>query len=587
MPCLSLTRTSLRALFTVAACLAVTAPASAEVPLLDGYGGTVGYGTECLGPNDDGTSQMAIDLTPIFPDGLQFFDRTHTTMYVNTNGNVTFGEGLAQYTPEAFPIANQPMIAPYWADVDIRSFQSMMGPLRRVCSGPADGDTTLGAACHEPTENGIWWYLEEGRLVVTWDRVAYYKCRDDLDQRMSFQLVITAVDSGVCGGGGDFDVEFRYNRCEWTTGDASADGTDIPSGGFGGVEAQAGFDAGNSMDFVEIMGSRTADIHTILCSDSNVGDVSADPSLAGIWRFQIRSGEVICPGAGDACDTGMLGVCATGRTSCVGDGLECRPEVMASEEICDGLDNDCDGTVDEEDPAICGDFEECRDGTCVGVCFEGSCPDGYVCNDDRLCVEEACVGVTCGENERCEGGTCIAPCDGVTCPVGLTCVVGQCVDLCEGATCEECSVCVEGACVQECALAGCDAGEACDPTGRCIDADCLGVNCAEGEFCQGGSCIDACTDAVCPEGQICDTGACVEPPPMPDGGVPLPDGGTTPMIDAGTSPMDGGGADVDGGRTIGGGDDGCGCRVVGTQRSEHSPLWLLALGALVFWRRRR
>ncbi len=564
----------------VLASAALCTTAAAQAPLLDGFGGTADYGPDCVGENDDGASSR-IDLTPFFPSGLRFFDRTHTSVFINTNGNISFTEAVPTFTAEPFPVADQPMIAPYWADVDIRSFERMMGPFMRECSGPADGDTTIGAACHEPTENGIWWYLEEGRLVVTWDRVSYYQCRDDVDQRMSFQLVLTAVDSGVCGGGGDFDVEFRYNRCEWTTGDASGTLLDPASGGFGGTEAQAGFDAGNEMDFVEIAGSRTDTIHTTLCTGSNV-----DPAIPGIWRFQIRSGEVICPGAGDACSTGMMGVCATGRTSCVGDGIECRPEVSSSPEICDGLDNDCDGTVDEEDPAICGDFEECRDGSCVGVCFEGSCPDGFVCNDDRLCVEAACVDVVCGENERCEAGTCVTPCDGVTCPHGLSCVVGQCVDLCDGATCEECTVCEEGACVQECALAGCDSGEACDPSGSCVDADCLGVTCAAGEFCQDGSCVDSCTDAVCPGDQICRMGACIDPPPMPDAGVPLPDGGTPPMVDSGTGAIDGGSADVDGGRMIRGEDDGCGCRTVGIG-SERSPLWLLGLAALVFWRRRR
>src|SRR5687767_4670719 len=99
--------------------LLVPSLASAQVSLINGLGGPADYGTNCLGPNDDGSS-MEIDLTPIFPTGIQFFDRVHTTMFVNTNGNVSFGEGLANFTPAAFPIANQPMIAPYWADVDVR-----------------------------------------------------------------------------------------------------------------------------------------------------------------------------------------------------------------------------------------------------------------------------------------------------------------------------------------------------------------------------------------------------------------------------------------------------------------------------------
>jgi hypothetical protein len=69
---------------------------------------------------------------------------------------------------------------------------------------------------------------EPGLLVVTWHNVGYYNTHDD--RKMDFQLILrNALD---CGSG-DFDVEFRYNRCEWTTGDASGG-----SGGFGGTPAQ-------------------------------------------------------------------------------------------------------------------------------------------------------------------------------------------------------------------------------------------------------------------------------------------------------------------------------------------------------------
>ena len=47
-----------------------------------------------LHPNDD-ESSPPIDLTAFFPGGLRFFDRTHTTVYVNTNGNVSFSAALS------------------------------------------------------------------------------------------------------------------------------------------------------------------------------------------------------------------------------------------------------------------------------------------------------------------------------------------------------------------------------------------------------------------------------------------------------------------------------------------------------------
>jgi hypothetical protein len=54
-----------------------------------------------------------------------------------------------------------------------------------------------------------------------------------------------------------------------------------------------------------------------------------------------------CSGGGSACKTGLPGVCSPGLTNC--DGTTCRQSVQASKEVCDGQDNDCDGTTDNGD----------------------------------------------------------------------------------------------------------------------------------------------------------------------------------------------------------------------------------------------
>ena len=179
-----------RALCLTALLVLLPASGSAQATLISGLGGPAGYGTQCLGMNDDGSSN-AIDLAAFFPAGLRFFDTTHSTAFVNTNGNISLTGPVPTYTAVAFPVAAQPMIAPYWADVDIRTFDRVAGFMRR-CNGPRDGDTTMGAACHNPSENGVWWHLEAGRMIVTWDRVSYFQCHGDDDQRMNFQLIITA-----------------------------------------------------------------------------------------------------------------------------------------------------------------------------------------------------------------------------------------------------------------------------------------------------------------------------------------------------------------------------------------------------------
>ena len=56
------------------------------------------------------------------------------------------------------------------------------------------------------TDIDFWWHLETGLMVVTWDRVARYRCELVDTKRDAFQLVIRAVPpmgcSGTAAGGG-------------------------------------------------------------------------------------------------------------------------------------------------------------------------------------------------------------------------------------------------------------------------------------------------------------------------------------------------------------------------------------------------
>ncbi|MDW8363677.1 MAG: nidogen-like domain-containing protein [Myxococcales bacterium] len=457
-------------------------PAARAVPLLRGFGGPAGFGTGVLPPNDDGSS-APIDLTGAFPGGLRFFGGPYTQFWVNNNGNITFRGPVYTFTPMPFPIADQPMIAPFWGDVDTRG----------------------GGA---PDRNGVYWHMEPGRLIVTWYRVGYFRIHDDLQN--SFQLIITnALDCGL----GDFDVEFRYERCEWTTGDASGGRM-----GFGGTPAQAGFDAGNRRDFVEIPGSRTMDILR-LCETSNVGE-------PGIWRFSVRDGMVSCPDTGALCDAGGVGACAFGITQCEGRDVVCVNIGRPSTERCDGIDNDCDGTVDGD--GLCPDpLHVCVRGVCVPPCFEGGCEADETCTPEGACVETACLDVTCPAGERCVGGVCVGGCEGVVCPHGQQCFAGRCTNLCAVLECGEDEVCENGACVKRCPCRRCPEGTTCLGDGTCEPEGCGLVVCDPGYYCDRGTCRDACEGARCPDGQHCVRGECVDVPvARPDAGPPgSPDGG--------------------------------------------------------------
>jgi hypothetical protein len=51
---------------------------------------------------------------------------------------------------------------------------------------------------------------------------------------------------------------------------------------------------------------------------------------------------------GNACATGLPGVCAGGTTQCIGGAVLCVQDVAEAEEICNGMDDDCDGAADPD-----------------------------------------------------------------------------------------------------------------------------------------------------------------------------------------------------------------------------------------------
>jgi MYXO-CTERM domain-containing protein len=296
-----------------------------------------------------------------------------------------------------------------------------------------------------------------------------------------------------------------------------------------------------------------------------------------------------CQGGGTPCDTAMPGVCAAGLNECAsGTKLTCRPSLKPSAEVCDGLDNDCNGMVDDQAP--CPGNQVCDRGVCVPPCgnIEFPCAPGYTCTSG-LCVESSCVGKTCAAGKVCKGGTCAGSCDDVTCPRGQVCRTGRCVDPCAGITCDSDRVCEGGVCVTSCKCRTCDGAKTCDKSGRCLDAGCAAKTCAAGEVCVAGACVDACGGAVCPNGGECKAGSCVD---GPDGGAP------TGRRDAATSGGgSGGGTSGSTGRDAGVDTiavhekitpgSGCRCELGGASRSTGGAGWVLLVVAATIWRRRR
>ena len=110
------------------------------------------------------------------------------------------------------------------------------------------------------------------------------------------------------------------------------------------------------------------------------------------------------------CYSSAAGSCQAGVTTCVAGKLVCVGAGPPSEEVCDGRDNNCNGAVDESDPnlgKICYAPGAAGCDATTGVC-KGECKRGaYVCTSGSL----VCGGMVTPQVEICDGKD--NDCDGV------------------------------------------------------------------------------------------------------------------------------------------------------------------------------
>ena len=260
--------------------------------------------------------------------------------------------------------------------------------------------------------------------------------------------------------------------------------------------------------------------------------------------------EGVCPCSQTAVSLGLSTVCeqsnewgkCPGSRACATEGLTDCSAAVPAEDLCDGVDNDCDREVDEatcddgnpctqdtcngadgcghtalegtdcDDQDPCTVTDHCQGGLCVGSTVE--CDDGNLCTDDFCDGEQGCQFVDnqepCDDNDPCTvGDSCKAgACAGTA--VSCDCQIdADCQELDDGNPCNGTLICDNAALPYQCIVDPATAVTCLAPEGP--DAACLASTCNpdsgqcgtlptnEGGLCNDG---DACTFGdVCLEGQ--------------------------------------------------------------------------------------
>ncbi|WP_293681103.1 nidogen-like domain-containing protein, partial [uncultured Phenylobacterium sp.] len=216
--------------------------------LVDGLGGVAGFGEASLQPSDD-LSSVAIDITSVFgSDGLYFNGAHYTTLYVNNNGNISFGAPNQSFAPTPFGASGPLMIAPFWVDLDTQ------GPDRVSPGGTSQGTNT------------VYYDLDAVAKVftATWDDVGYKASSNNNPAAFQVQLIDM--------GDGDFDIAFIYERIGPPATDAGA-----PSAGWA-------LGAADGTTVHQMVGS--GDRFQMAALDTNPGNTGE----AGRWLWRIRDG---------------------------------------------------------------------------------------------------------------------------------------------------------------------------------------------------------------------------------------------------------------------------------------------------------
>ncbi|XP_071814005.1 sushi domain-containing protein 2-like isoform X2 [Apostichopus japonicus] len=224
-----------------------------------------------------------------------FYGRPYTgnedQLSVLADGVISVGMGNEQFvfTSEVFPLSGNgtALIAPYMADVDLS-----LGGSVWISYLDDFEDDIKGLVQGVFPEEEIRYLTYQ--YAFTWDSVMFNGSTSQSSLKNTFQaVIITAyvVPSDYTDDDYFYNyyyeyystfVIFNYGKLDWTTGANGA--MNGQANGLGGLEAQAGFNAGDGIRSFSLPGSRSDDVSDLM-EKSNIG-------IPGRWVFKV-DGDMI------------------------------------------------------------------------------------------------------------------------------------------------------------------------------------------------------------------------------------------------------------------------------------------------------
>ncbi len=237
------------------------------------------------------------------------------------------------------------------------------------------------------------------------------------------------------------------------------------------------------------------------------------------------------------CETlGAQCICRPGSRTCPLNGAgaftSCTGEVTPQLEICNNLDDDCDGNVDETSAVTCTTNTQCANTpltpTCdnpSGMANQGSCVPADCSSNcgvgQLICVGGAqqCDAVASPNDDTCNGTD--DDCDNNT-DEDWTCTDPDGADNIAG-NADDCPCTAQGQCggVEQCQNGAvvCQGNPIGAESCNCLDDNCNGAVdegnlCGPGATCTGCQCAFECTpgEFPCPAGKQCVSGYCLADP---------------------------------------------------------------------------